>query len=146
MQLDLDNAVILIDENQTFDGRRSPREKPKHLFTISTNDATSNSTVSILEDEESIVSKLEAAITNVGEKEPNKEGLTAREVDVLRLVALGHSNKDIADKLCISTHTVMSHRKNITEKLGIKSISGLTVYAILNDHIDTTNLNIADLI
>ena len=71
----------------------------------------------------------------------NSEDLTQRERDVLELVALGHSNKEIADKLHISTHTVISHRKNITEKLGIKSISGLTVYAILNHIIDTTNIN-----
>lgn len=74
------------------------------------------------------------------------EGLTNREVDVLKLVALGFSNKEIADKLFISTHTVMSHRKNMTEKLGIKSISGLTVYAIINNIIDTTSLNVKNLI
>src|SRR5680860_75137 len=55
--------------------------------------------------------------------EDKSEGLTNREIDVLKLVALGNSNKEIADKLFISTHTVMSHRKNMTEKLGIKSIS-----------------------
>lgn len=64
------------------------------------------------------------------------EELTQREKDVLKLVALGHTNKDIGEKLFISVHTVISHRKNITEKLGIKSISGLTVYAILNKLID----------
>ena len=74
------------------------------------------------------------------------EGLSDRELDVLKLVAVGFSNKEIAEKLFISIHTVMSHRKNITEKLGIKSISGLTVYAIINNHLDTTNLNIKDLI
>lgn len=74
------------------------------------------------------------------------EGISNREIDVLKLVALGYSNKEIADKLFISTHTVMSHRKNMTEKLGIKSISGLTVYAIINNYIDTTNLDINDLI
>lgn len=58
--------------------------------------------------------------------------LTERETDVLKLVAHGMSNKDIGERLFISIHTVISHRKNITEKLGIKSISGLTVYAILN--------------
>lgn len=57
--------------------------------------------------------------------------LTAREKEVLRLIALGNTNKVIAETLFISTHTVISHRKNITEKLGIKSISGLTVYAII---------------
>lgn len=78
--------------------------------------------------------------------EDEAEGLSNREVEVLRLVALGYANKEIADNLHISTHTVMSHRKNITEKLGIKSISGLTVYAIINNYIDTTNLDVKDLI
>lgn len=72
--------------------------------------------------------------------------LSVRERDVLQLVALGHSNKEIAEKLFISIHTVISHRKNITEKLGIKSISGLTVYAILNKVIDTDQINMEDLI
>jgi DNA-binding CsgD family transcriptional regulator len=74
------------------------------------------------------------------------EELSVREKEVLKLVALGHSNKVIAEKLFISIHTVISHRKNITEKTGIKSISGLTVYAILNNLIDTENINPEDLI
>lgn len=78
--------------------------------------------------------------------EDESEGLSNREIDVLKLVALGYANKEIAEKLFISIHTVMSHRKNMTEKLGIKSISGLTVYAIINNYIDTTNLNVKDLI
>lgn len=78
--------------------------------------------------------------------EDESEGLSNREIDVLKLVALGYANKEIAEKLFISTHTVMSHRKNMTEKLGIKSISGLTVYAIINNYIDTTNLAVKDLI
>lgn len=140
------NVVILVDENQSVPAMWAPQNKPNQLFKISTNATTSNAIISILENEESIASKLESAIAADDSKDMDKEGLTAREIDVLRLVALGHSNKEMADKLCISAHTVMSHRKNITEKLGIKSISGLTVYAILNDHIDTTNLNIGDLI
>lgn len=58
--------------------------------------------------------------------------LTAREREVLRLVAQGHLNKQIADRLDISLHTVISHRKNITRKLQIKTVAGLTVYALLN--------------
>lgn len=76
---------------------------------------------------------------------PQDDELTVREKEVLALVAMGHSSKEIADKLFISVHTVISHRKNITEKLGIKSISGLTVYAILNRVIDPDTLN-ADLL
>lgn len=58
--------------------------------------------------------------------------LSDREVEVLKAIALGLPNKLIADKLCISVHTVITHRKNLTNKLGIKSVSGLTVYALLN--------------
>lgn len=58
--------------------------------------------------------------------------LSNRETDVLRSVSTGLSNKQVADKLCISINTVVTHRKNITDKLGIKTISGLTVYALMN--------------
>lgn len=60
-------------------------------------------------------------------------GLSEREKNILRNIALGFTNKEIGEKLFISTHTVIAHRKNITHKLGIKTISGLTVYAILNN-------------
>ena len=62
----------------------------------------------------------------------NESGLSDRELDIVREVALGQTNKEIADKLFISAHTVITHRKNITRKLGIKTVSGLTVYALLN--------------
>lgn len=62
--------------------------------------------------------------------------LSLREIEVLQLLVKGMTNKEIADKLNISQTTVITHRKNIQEKLGIKSLSGLTVFAILNGHID----------
>jgi DNA-binding CsgD family transcriptional regulator len=61
-----------------------------------------------------------------------KNELSEREREVLAKVAQGAINKEIADSLNISLNTVITHRKNITAKLGIKTISGLTVYAILN--------------
>ncbi len=61
-----------------------------------------------------------------------QEQLSDRELDVLKLLVTGLSNKEIADKLFISIHTVVSHRKNITQKTGIKSQAGLTIYAISN--------------
>ncbi len=67
--------------------------------------------------------------------------LSEREVDVLTCVALGMTNKEIADKLFISSHTVITHRKNITRKLGIKTVSGLTVYAYLNKFISLEDVN-----
>ena len=62
--------------------------------------------------------------------------LSKREIDVLVAVAKGLMNKEIADQMNISIHTVISHRKNISRKTGIKSVSGLTVYALLNNLID----------
>jgi DNA-binding NarL/FixJ family response regulator len=72
--------------------------------------------------------------------------LTKREIEVLQLLTKGHSNKEIADQLFVSTHTVISHRKNISEKTGIKSASGLTMYAILKKIVDVTDIDTADLI
>ncbi len=60
-------------------------------------------------------------------------GLSPREETIVRLVSLGLTNKQIAHELFLSTHTVTTHRKNISSKLGIKSVSGLTVYAIVNN-------------
>ncbi len=72
--------------------------------------------------------------------------LTDREQEVLKLLALGHSHKEIGRILHISVHTVISHRKNITRKLGIKSVSGLTVYAIISGFIDTDKIDPESLI
>ncbi len=71
---------------------------------------------------------------------PESEELSDRERDVLIQVVRGLSNKEIADVLCISTHTVVSHRKHITRKLNIHSTAGLTVYAIVNKLIDINTL------
>ena len=67
---------------------------------------------------------------------PMEHDLSAREIEVLILITKGFINKEIAEKLNISLTTVISHRKNITEKLGIKSVSGLTIYAVMNGYIE----------
>lgn len=66
--------------------------------------------------------------------------LSDREKEILISVAQGKINKEIADQHNISVHTVISHRKNITSKTGIKTVSGLTAYAILNNLIDINTI------
>nr|WP_321357679.1 LuxR C-terminal-related transcriptional regulator [uncultured Draconibacterium sp.] len=65
--------------------------------------------------------------------------LSEREIDVLKLLAIGKSNKEIAEQLFISIHTVISHRKNISNKLGVKSTAALVIYAVANGLIDVDN-------
>ena len=89
---------------------------------------------------------LRPAMTHVQQqKKPHQmpqdtEELSSRERDVVVQIVKGLSNKEIADVLCISVHTVITHRKNITRKLNIHSTAGLTIYAIVNKLIDINSL------
>ena len=71
---------------------------------------------------------------------PESVELSNREIDVLVALAKGLTNKEISDQLFISVHTVITHRKNIIRKTGIKSVSGLTVYALLNNLVDESEI------
>ena len=71
-------------------------------------------------------------LSKLDNSEEPKGDLSAREIEVLRLIAAGKLNKEIADTLCISVNTVITHRKNLSSKLGIKSASGLSLYAMMN--------------
>lgn len=82
-------------------------------------------------DTEQIIDRLRQLLGN-HKQENTGSLLSQRETDVLRLVASGMINKEIADRLHISINTVLTHRKNITAKLGIKSVSGLSFYAMMN--------------
>lgn len=97
--------------------------------------------INIYDDEATLMRKLRTAVEQ-GETNPYSDShdLSERERDVLILVAKGMANKEIADRLNISIHTVMSHRKNITHKTGIKSVAGLTVYALLNNLLDQSDV------
>ena len=68
--------------------------------------------------------------------------LSDREKDIIRCVARGMSNKEIADKLFLSIHTVTTHRRNITAKLQIHSPAGLTIYAIMNNLVDISDIKL----
>lgn len=66
--------------------------------------------------------------------------LTDREIEVMSLIVQGYINKEIADKLHIGLATVVTHRKNIMEKLGMRSVSALTIYAITHGYVDINKI------
>ncbi|MCW3807093.1 response regulator transcription factor [Plebeiibacterium marinum] len=105
---------------------------------------SSEKLISILDGKSVLLNKLRNQVKNVQQstqQQENSEELSDREKEVLQKVALGKTNKEVANELFISTHTVISHRKNITRKLGIKTVSGLTVYAILNQIIGMDDIS-----
>ncbi len=82
--------------------------------------------------------RLQREVRDSGEEV--RDELSEREKEILVSVAQGLLNKEIADKHNISINTVITHRKNITRKTGIKTVAGLTVYAILNGYIDINSV------
>lgn len=66
----------------------------------------------------------------------NNDALSEREIEVLKLLVRGYANKEIAEELYISTHTVVTHRKNISKKIGMKSTAAMAIYAAANNIID----------
>ena len=66
--------------------------------------------------------------------------LSDREIEVMSLIVQGYINKEIADKLNISLSTVITHRKNIMDKLGFKSVSALTIYAVTHNYVDINSI------
>jgi len=93
--------------------------------------------IGMYDDPVTVVKKLRESVASHEEAPDSEEyELSAREKDILVCVAKGMLNKEIADYYNISIHTVITHRKNITRKTGIKTVAGLTVYALLNNLID----------
>jgi DNA-binding NarL/FixJ family response regulator len=88
--------------------------------------------INISDAPEIITSMVQKAVNSTSTKHDHVEDiLSDREIDILKLLTAGLSNKEIADKLNISINTVITHRKNISQKTGIKSVSGLTIYAVV---------------
>ena len=82
-------------------------------------------------------------ISNMLNQNPeNQETLSDREKDVIISLVQGMTNKEIANHLCISTNTVITHRRNIARKLQIHSPAGLTIYAIVNNLIDISSVKL----
>lgn len=69
-------------------------------------------------------------------KQSQENNLSDREIEVMSLIVQGHINKEIADKLNISLSTVITHRRNIMEKLNVKSVSALTIYAVTHGYVN----------
>ena len=66
--------------------------------------------------------------------------LSDREIEVMSLIVQGYINKEIADRLNIGLATVITHRKNIMDKLGMKSVSALTIYAVMHGYVDINKI------
>lgn len=95
--------------------------------------------VSIYDTAEQIKDKLQM-LSRAREKESAQELLSAREKEIIVGVVKGLTNKQIAEQLFISTHTVITHRRNIAAKLQIHSPAGLTIYAIVNKLVDLNDV------
>ena len=91
--------------------------------------------ITIYDPTETIREKL-SNIIHKEEEEEEKQELSVREKEIVVCIVKGMTNKEIADKLFLSTHTIMTHRRNIANKLKIHSPSGLTIYAIVNKLVD----------
>ncbi len=66
--------------------------------------------------------------------------LSDREIEVMSYIVQGHTNKEIADILNVSLATIITHRKNIMDKLGMKSVSALTIYAVMHGYVDINKI------
>jgi DNA-binding CsgD family transcriptional regulator len=142
---DICNANYMIVEQKTFEKNNRLNQLKQHfsgkiLFIDNelTYDEHNECTLFLNDSKKIMVGKIQKFFTlqTKNQTSTGNSALSKREIDVLKKVAKGLSNKEISDQLFISKNTVITHRKNITEKLGIKTISGLTVYALMNNLID----------
>lgn len=115
---------LLLEKTIILDSGYSRKEQQKAKETISVNEP--------LEHISRKIQDLVSPLRSPGNPSVATD-LSEREKTIVKYVAQGLTNKEIAEKLFLSTHTVVTHRKNISNKLGIKSASGLTIYAIVNN-------------
>lgn len=101
--------------------------------------------ITLFDDRKMILEIVQRAVNSLPSQNINNlelKLLSDREMIILQFIAKGFSSKMIADKLCISIQTVSTHRKNISNKLEIKTVSGLTLYAIVNNLIKPEETNL----
>ena len=95
------------------------------------------SLTALYDNEEVIYTKINALFQSQKEEEDtDTDTLSQREREIITCVVKGMTNKEIAEKLFISIHTVITHRRNISRKLQIHSPAGLTIYAIVNNLVE----------
>ncbi len=98
--------------------------------------------MSVIDDTETISRKFKELCLNSGDAHEGKDTLSQREKEIISLVVKGLTNQEIADKLFLSIHTVITHRRNIARKLEIHSATGLTIYAIVNKIVDIAEIKL----
>lgn len=98
--------------------------------------------IGVMDDLMTIESKIRKILNTDSQNIKSKDLLSLREKEIVALVVKGMTNKEIADKLFISVHTVITHRRNIARKLEIHSATGLTIYAIVNHLVDISDIRI----
>ncbi|MCH5224741.1 MAG: response regulator transcription factor [Muribaculaceae bacterium] len=150
--------IDLLIVNPTFGGLLHPDEVRKSslnpdikIFAIEIS-KLNKATLSLYDDHihvtdllNEIREKVNSAL-NLRETEiEEKESLSQREKEIVSLVVKGLTNQEIADKLFLSVHTVMTHRRNIARKLQIHSATGLTIYAIVNKIVDLSEIKLNEL-
>lgn len=96
----------------------------------------------VTDDLPEIRNKVLSAINIEKDENEEKESLSVREKEIISHVVKGLTNQEIADKLFLSVHTVMTHRRNIARKLQIHSATGLTIYAIVNKIVDLSEIKL----
>lgn len=113
------------------------------LSTFTDNSVLANydGSISIFDGPETISEKINEVISGPEQDDDEKtDALSQREKDIVIRIVKGMTNKEIADDLFLSVHTVITHRRNISRKLQIHSVSGLTIYAIVNKLVELKDI------
>lgn len=99
--------------------------------------------ISVVDETETLADTLRPfLLPDTSEPQSDREPLSTREKEIVTLVVKGLTNKEIAEKLFLSVHTVITHRRNIARKLEIHSATGLTIYAIVNKLVDLSDIHL----
>ena len=118
------SPLHIYEPNEEFLGRMFSNARETKYLVLNTDETslTTKGELNIYDNQISVISRVNECLGTFGGKveEVVINELTKREIDVLQLVSKGLANKEVADRLSISIHTVISHRKNISEKTGIK--------------------------